>query len=242
MLVGRGAKGHKNCEQTFCEQTGVPYFIAAIRCTHSYRSCARFRVREAATLWIDDSSTIYVPMSEEENWSPIGCTLVFSQPCNRLDLLQSPGTPGLCSRPGRLQSQPQKRIWRGGKARMKIRRTSETPTTTTSLRSIAIHLQFVLQYASYLYCGAPPICIAIRPPFASSYRSFLGKILVVVVTGMFPRNEAKRLASSHLHAVCHLTQNYCITRSWVNGVGRGGGQAAFNNISWNQVQNPVQIP
>ena len=74
---------------------------------------------------------------------------------------------------------------------------SETPTTTTSQKSIAIHLQFVLQHASYLYCSAfgatglsgkgntseilpfvsqyashfyrstPPICIAIRLPFVS---------------------------------------------------------------------------
>ena len=41
-----------------------------------------------------------------------------------------------------------------------LRRTSETPTTTTSQKSIAIHLQFVLQYASNLYCstfGAPTL-------------------------------------------------------------------------------------
>ena len=39
-----------------------------------------------------------------------------------------------------------------------IRRMSETPTTTTSPKSITIHLPFVLQYASNLYCstfGAP---------------------------------------------------------------------------------------
>ena len=35
-----------------------------------------------------------------------------------------------------------------------FRRMSETPTTTTSQKSIAIHLQFVLQYM-------PPICIAV---------------------------------------------------------------------------------
>ena len=69
---------------------------------------------------------------------------------------------------------------------------SETPTTTTSQKSIAIRLPFVLQYASNLYCSAfgapyalrkgkycqysshlyhstPPICITIRLPFVSQY-------------------------------------------------------------------------
>ena len=48
---------------------------------------------------------------------------------------------------------------------------------------ITIRPQFVLQ--------SPPICIAVRLPFVSQYASHLycntfGKILVVVVTGMFP--------------------------------------------------------
>ena len=62
---------------------------------------------------------------------------------------------------------------------------------------IAIRLQFVLQcfwcpyalgkgkycqYSCHLYRSTPPICIAIRFPFVSQY---FGKILVVVVTGMF---------------------------------------------------------
>ena len=38
----------------------------------------------------------------------------------------------------------------------KIRRMSETPTTTTSQKSIAVRLQFVLQYASNLYCFDAP--------------------------------------------------------------------------------------
>ena len=87
-----------------------------------------------------------------------------------------------------------------------VRRTSETPTTITPQRSIAIHLQFVFEYTAYLYCGAfgaptlwgkgnlvsiPPICIAVRLPFrlqcaSHSYRSAFGKILVVAVTGMIP--------------------------------------------------------
>ena len=61
-----------------------------------------------------------------------------------------------------------------------------TPTTTTSQKSIAMHLQFVLQYASNLYCSAfgaptlggkgnivstPPICIAVRLPFVLQYAS-----------------------------------------------------------------------
>ena len=90
-----------------------------------------------------------------------------------------------------------------------IRKMSETPTTTTSQKSIAIHLQFVLQYASNLYCSTsgtpsshlyrstPPICIAICLPFVSQYASHLyrntfGKVLVVVVTGMFPSLKGGR--------------------------------------------------
>ena len=87
----------------------------------------------------------------------------------------------------------------------KLRRMSETPTTTTSQKSIAIHLPFVLQCASNLYCSTfgplqgkycqysshlyrstPPICIAIRLPFVSQC---FWEILVVVVTGMFPRKQ-----------------------------------------------------
>ena len=63
---------------------------------------------------------------------------------------------------------------------------------------IAIRLQFVLQYfwchwalKKGKYFSTPPICIAIRLPFVLEYashlyRSTFGKILVVVVTGMFP--------------------------------------------------------
>ena len=88
---------------------------------------------------------------------------------------------------------------------------SETPTTTTSQKSVAIHLQFVLQYASHLYSGTfggptlrgkgnlvstLPICIAVRLQFVLQYASYLyrstfGKILVVVVTGMFPILEPR---------------------------------------------------
>ena len=91
-----------------------------------------------------------------------------------------------------------------------LRRMSETPTTTTSQKSIAIHLpigiairlQFALQYFWCPYAlrkgnlvSIPPICIAVRPPFvlqyaSHSYRSTFGKILVVVVTEMFPITEA----------------------------------------------------
>ena len=40
-----------------------------------------------------------------------------------------------------------------------VRRMSETPSTTSSPESIAIHLRFVLQCTSNLWCNAPPICI-----------------------------------------------------------------------------------
>ena len=78
------------------------------------------------------------------------------------------------------------------------RRMSETPTTTTFQKSIAVHLQFVLQYASNLYCsafGAIELSgkgnTSVRRPFVSQHASHLYcntfvKILVVVVTGMFP--------------------------------------------------------
>ena len=93
-----------------------------------------------------------------------------------------------------------------------FRRTSETPTTTTSQKKyrntppicIAIRLQFVLEHFWCPYtlrkgntASTPPICIAVRPPFVLQYashlyRSTFGKILVVVVTGMLPT-----LAPSH---------------------------------------------
>ena len=68
---------------------------------------------------------------------------------------------------------------------------SGTPTPTTCLKSMAVHLQFVrqyaphlyrrtflelsfeeretLQYASHLYGSTPPICTAVRPPFVRQY-------------------------------------------------------------------------
>ena len=64
----------------------------------------------------------------------------------------------------------------------------KTPTTTTSQKSIAIHLPFVLQYASnfvpqYFWCpyalrkgntvSTPPICSAVRLPFVLQYASHL---------------------------------------------------------------------
>ena len=57
---------------------------------------------------------------------------------------------------------------------------SETPTTTTSQKIIAKHLQFVLQYASYLYrstFGAPPLrrrsILLVLLAFVSQYTSHL---------------------------------------------------------------------
>ena len=73
----------------------------------------------------------------------------------------------------------------------RVGNVSETPTPTTCLKSTAVHLQFVrqyaphlyrrtflelsfeeretLQYASHLYCSTPPICTAVRPPFVRQY-------------------------------------------------------------------------
>ena len=67
---------------------------------------------------------------------------------------------------------------------------SETPTPTTCLKSPAVHLRFVrqyapiciaihswlpsfeeketLQYASHLHCSTPPICTAVRPPICTA--------------------------------------------------------------------------
>ena len=85
---------------------------------------------------------------------------------------------------------------------------SETPTTTTSQKSIAIHLLHLyrnmppISIAVLLVplgskekgntVSTPPICIAVHLPFvlqyaSHSYRSTFEKILVVVVTGMFPK-------------------------------------------------------
>ena len=77
------------------------------------------------------------------------------------------------------------------KNKTKLGNVSETPTPTTCLKSTAVHLQFVrqyaphlyrstflapklrrkgtLQYASHLYCSTPPICTAVRPPFVLQY-------------------------------------------------------------------------
>ena len=61
----------------------------------------------------------------------------------------------------------------------KFRRMSETPTTTTSQKSIAINLAFILEYASNLYCsafGAPRALgskereiLSVLIPFVSHY-------------------------------------------------------------------------
>ena len=66
-------------------------------------------------------------------------------------------------------------------------------------KSIAVHLQSVLQYAPRWYCSTSGVTelsgkgnTSVLLPFVSQYASHLyrnafGKILVVVVTGMFPR-------------------------------------------------------
>ena len=62
-----------------------------------------------------------------------------------------------------------------------FRRKSETTTTTTSQRSIAIRLQFVLQYASNVYCNTPPMCIAISlVPLRSEAREILSVLIPFV--------------------------------------------------------------
>ena len=82
---------------------------------------------------------------------------------------------------------------------------SETLTPTTCLKSTAVHLQFVQQYAPHLYRrtflaslsfeeretrSTPPICTAVRLLFARQcaphlYGGTFGKILGVGVTGTF---------------------------------------------------------
>ena len=69
-----------------------------------------------------------------------------------------------------------------------------TPPIGIAVLSVPLSLgeREILQYSSHLYRSAPPICIAMRLPFVSQYashlyRNTLGKILVVGVTGMFPR-------------------------------------------------------
>ena len=101
---------------------------------------------------------------------------------------------------------------------------SETPTTTTSQKKyrntppicIAIRLPFVPQYFWCPYAlrkgntvSTPPICIAVRLPFVLQYASHLyrntfGKILVVVVTGMFPN----RMSRQFPRFLRHFTTNY----------------------------------
>ena len=74
---------------------------------------------------------------------------------------------------------------------------SETPTPTTCLKSTAVHLQFVRQYAPHLYRRAFLASklrrkgnAAVRLPFVRQYASHLygntfGEILGVGVTGTF---------------------------------------------------------
>ena len=72
-----------------------------------------------------------------------------------------------------------------------IRRMSETPTTTTSQESIAIHLPFVLQYASNLYystLGATELSgegnTSVLLPFVSQYASHLYRNTPPICTAM----------------------------------------------------------
>ena len=97
---------------------------------------------------------------------------------------------------------------------------SETPTTTTSQKSIAIHLQFVSQYASNLYCsgfGAPTLwgkgnTVSSPPPFVSQYAPhlycntlpiciavLLGKSWWLWSPGCSPNQVRWRISSSQLN-------------------------------------------
>ena len=87
------------------------------------------------------------------------------------------GKRGLLEK-GSFQKSPFSREFRD--SRDFIRRMSETPATTTSQKTIAIHLQFVLQYASNLHCsafGAPTLwwkgTLSALSPFVSQYASHL---------------------------------------------------------------------
>ena len=71
-------------------------------------------------------------------------------------------------------------LWVRENSRQISEERQKTPTTTTSQQSIAIHFQFVLQYASNLYCstfGAPTLwgkgSTSVLLPFVSQYASHL---------------------------------------------------------------------
>ena len=95
----------------------------------------------------------------------------------------------LCNWPTRLQGERQEILGN----------VSETPTHTTCLKSTAVRLQFVRQYAPHLYRraflasklrrkGDPAIRLPFKLQYASHlYGSTFGKILGVRVTGTFLR-------------------------------------------------------
>ena len=99
----------------------------------------------------------------------------------------------------------------------------ETPTPTTCLKSTAVHLQFVrqyaphlyrwllsfeeretLQYASHLYCSTPPICTAVRPPFVRQYAPHLYGSTLEKYWGWGHRNVSDKNDGQHLSPVILL--------------------------------------
>ena len=69
---------------------------------------------------------------------------------------------------------------------------------------LSVLLPFVSQYTSHLYCNTPPICIVV----------LLEKIVVVVVTGMFP-NVARQGVPAHACnyvSVCLASGRRCSDR------------------------------
>ena len=62
-----------------------------------------------------------------------------------------------------------------------IQKNVRNPNHHFFSKSIAIHLQFVLQHASNLYCSTPPICIAVLlVPLRSEEREILSVLLPFV--------------------------------------------------------------
>ena len=108
-------------------------------------------------------------------------TLFFCAPSDAVKVFgpgRRPGYPPGCPR----DILPKNLVFMGN--------VSETPTPTTCLKSAAVHLQFVRQYAPHLYrraflasklrrkgnpaiclplyCSTPPICTAVRPPICTA--------------------------------------------------------------------------
>ena len=143
--------------------------------------------------------------------------------------------------------------------RRELRRMSDTPTTATSQKSIAIHLQFVLQYASNLYCSAfgaafgapmlrgkgstvstPPICIAARLQLAlqyasHSYCSTFGKSWWLWSLGCSPRTAREMSKTKIFGSVFGRTGFRGFLFIWTAGVFRGCLAGFFFSFLWENV-------